>query len=71
MQIVLSTPTETLLNEINVLKLTQKQVALTYALAIRYPEGVDWPRVNQAIIERWSNHGLTQVKRMAWGEQTP
>jgi hypothetical protein len=64
--IVLSTPTETLLEEINVLKLTQEDVAITYALALRDRDNVDWPRVNAAIVERWSLSGLKRIKRVAW-----
>jgi hypothetical protein len=66
MRLVLGTPTETLIEEITVLKLTQKDVAITYGLALRDPSNVDWPRVNQAIIERWSEAGLERIKKLAW-----
>jgi hypothetical protein len=64
--LVLTTPTETLLSEINELRLKQKDVAITYALAMRDHGNVDWPTVNQAIINRWSRSGLVRIKEMAW-----
>lgn len=63
---VLSTPTQTILNEVNVLRLTQRQVAKTYALAILDQANVDWTLVNRAIMDRWSRSGLNNVKHMAW-----
>lgn len=46
----------------------QRDVALTYALAIRDEKDVpvDWKRVNAAIIGRWSMSGLDRVKKHAW-----
>lgn len=46
--------------------LNQKQIAQTYALAIRSSWPTDWRRVNQAIIDRWSVKGLERIKKMAW-----
>lgn len=66
MLFVLDAPTQTLLNEINDLGLTQAQVAQTYAMALRNQKNVDWPTINHAIIERWSSYGLEQVKKAAW-----
>ena len=45
----------------------QKDVALTYALAMRDEEivPVDWRRINAAIRNRWPK-GLERVKKMAW-----
>lgn len=59
-------PTQTILDELKYPEITQKSVALTYALAIRSREDADWEKVNQAIIARWSQSGLERVKRMAW-----
>lgn len=59
-------PTQTILNELKHPEITQKSVALTYALAIRSREDTDWEKVNQAIIARWSLSGLERVKKMAW-----
>lgn len=47
----------------------QSDIALTYALAMRSAAAgvweADWPRVNRAIINRWSRAGLERVKRLA------
>lgn len=45
---------------------TQKQIAQTYALAIRSSWPTDWAKVNAMIIERWSQKGLNRIKKMAW-----
>lgn len=48
--------------------LTQKQVALTFALALHsedHGEKVEWRRINAAIRNRWPR-GLDRVKKMAW-----
>jgi hypothetical protein len=29
-------------------------------------EGLNWQRVNRAIIERWSESGLSYIKNRAW-----
>jgi hypothetical protein len=48
----------------------QKDIASTYAMAIRSAEAgawqADWHRVNHAIIDRWSMAGLERVKNMAF-----
>ena len=44
---------------------TQKQVAQTYALALRSSYPTDWKRVNSTIEKRWPK-GLDRVKSMAW-----
>lgn len=45
---------------------TQKQIAQTYALAIRSSWPTDWAKVNAMIVERWSKAGLERIKTMAW-----
>ena len=48
--------------------LPQKDIALTYAMAMRSADNgrdTDWRRINEAIIARWSMAGLTRVKKMA------
>ena len=49
--------------------LTQKSVALTYAMAMRSEaagaDKPDWKRINAAILARWPK-GLTRVKERAW-----
>lgn len=62
----LSMPTCTLLAEIGMPKITQKSLALTYAMALASSADTDWGMVNKAIIERWSFAGLERVKRLAW-----
>jgi hypothetical protein len=46
--------------------LPQREIAKTYALALRKQGDVDWPRINRAIIERWSRTGLERIKKLAW-----
>lgn len=45
----------------------QKDVAVTYAMALRGGNvvPVDWKRANEAITKRWPK-GLIRVKRLAW-----
>lgn len=65
---VLSDPTGQIESECAIRSMKQKDVALTYALAMR-DEGlvpVDWKRANAAILKRWPR-GLERVKKMAWG----
>lgn len=58
--------TKTLLTEIQDRRMYQKDVALTYAMAIESNDDTDWRTVNEAIIKRWSMSGLERVKKMAW-----
>jgi hypothetical protein len=44
----------------------QKQIAQTYALALRSSWPTDWAKVNAMIIEKWSKAGLQRIKKMAW-----
>lgn len=50
--------------------LTQKQIALTYAMAIiserNKADLPDWAKINQAILDRWGQKGLNRVKNLAW-----
>lgn len=58
---------ETILHEIDS-GCTQGSIALTYAMAVSSSERdtIDWPKVNRAIMQRWSGHdSLIRVKRMA------
>ena len=45
--------------------LTQKDIALTYAMAMESTWPTDWLRVNKAIQAKWPK-GLNRVKEMAW-----
>jgi hypothetical protein len=58
--------TSTLLDDISDNRFTKKNVAKTYALALRSSYPTDWGKVNKAIIKRWSRNGLEDIKRMAW-----
>lgn len=66
MNLELSTPTDTVLNEINFLKLKQKEVAKTCALIIMSNVDVDWKQINEAIKNRWSVSARERVLGMAW-----
>ena len=54
MHIELMDCTRVLLDEIGNSKCTRKDVAQTYALALRSSEEPDWAAVNEAIMIRWS-----------------
>lgn len=54
-----------LLHQIAEPRATRRDVAKTYAMALRSPEATDWPGVNRAIIARWSSHALLFIKRQA------
>ena len=57
----------TLLSEIEMKEIKRDHLALTYALAIRSEENVDYAKVNKAIMHRWSRAGLNYIKHRAWG----
>jgi hypothetical protein len=58
MHIELARTTQTLLDEIACKTMHQRDIAKTYALALRSGEETDWRAVNAAITERWSKSGL-------------
>lgn len=68
MTVILSTPTSTLLNEIESSEFTQNDIARSYAIALRDRDMVDWAKVNHAIIARWSRSALVRIKTAAWYE---
>jgi hypothetical protein len=45
---------------------SQKQIAQTYALALRSSWPTDWAKVNGMIIKKWSANALERIKKMAW-----
>lgn len=57
----------TLLREIAEPSARRRDVAQTYALALRSGEAprVDWAAVNRAIVARWSRSALEWIKRQA------
>jgi len=66
-RIELADPERQLLEEIADPKMTRRDVALTYGLAVRSGlDRVDWAKVNAAIIERWSLPALKWIKAFAW-----
>lgn len=65
MRIELAACESTLLREIADTDFKRRHVAMTYALAMRSSETVDWGRVNSAIVERWSVSALTWIKEQA------
>ncbi len=44
----------------------QRDVAVTYSLALRSSYETDWGQVNRAIIARWSVSGFVRIKEAAW-----
>lgn len=55
-----------LLREIADPEMKRADVALTYAFGLRQQDEVDWPKVNRAIIARWSMSALKWIKERAW-----
>ena len=45
--------------------LNQRQIAQTYALALRSTYRTNWKTVNDLIVARWSSAGLERIKKMA------
>lgn len=68
MQIELAACESVLLSEIAMPQMKRKDIALTYAMALLSSERniVDWKKVNEAIIARWSFSGLEWIKKAAW-----
>lgn len=55
-----------LMAEIAEPEMKRDDVALTYAFGLRQPGEVDWGKVNEAIISRWSLAALKYIKERAW-----
>jgi hypothetical protein len=67
MNVELFNPQAVIFEELAGRKCTQRGVAITYAYILRQEsQTADWPKINQAITERWSKAGLVRVKEMAW-----
>ena len=58
----------TLLAEIANTVMKRKDVAKTYALSLRSSErkSINWRKVNEAIMTRWSPAALAWIKQQAW-----
>jgi hypothetical protein len=71
-QINLVCCTQVLLQDIFCKEATQKDVALTYAMALKSEaqgaDKPDWGQVNRAILARWSTAGLKRIKKLAWNQ---
>jgi threonine synthase len=65
MRIELAACEQTILAEIADKRMKRKDVAQTYALAIRSSERIDWAKVNYAIMQRWSLSALKWIKEQA------
>ena len=72
MRLMLSDPTGQIERECADKAMGQRDVALTYALAMRDEASipVDWKRTNAAILTRWPR-GLERVKKMVWRHLGP
>jgi hypothetical protein len=57
---------KSILEEIADKKATRDSIATTYAFCLKSDEQIDWPKVNKAIMERWSFSGLKWIKEKAW-----
>ena len=68
MRIELAGCESALLQEIASKEMKRKDVAQTYALALRSSEfaTINWAKVNRAIVERWSRSALEWIKKQAW-----
>jgi hypothetical protein len=55
----------TILREIDMLEMKPKDIAQTYALAMRSEESIEWSVVNRAILNRWNRSTLERIKSMA------
>lgn len=65
-RIELADPQGQLLEEIGNPAMKRDDVALTYALALKSADRVDWAVVNDRIIGRWSISALRYIKDRAW-----
>lgn len=60
--------TKTVVNDILSDKsLKRNDVAELYGMLLRTPDqGIDWAKINKAIMERWSFNALKYIKEKAW-----
>ena len=60
------------LNELFAKCRNKEEGAQLYAVFLsQYGDRADWKSINQAVIDRWSLSGLTDVKDMAWERLEP
>lgn len=71
LQINLVCCTQVILQDVGAKECRQRDVALTYAMAIKSEaqgaDKPDWRTINDAILGRWKKSGLVRVKNRAWG----
>jgi hypothetical protein len=65
-RIELADPQGQLLEDIATPAMKRRDVAMTYRLALRSADRVDWPAVNRAIIARWAVSALEWIKAEAF-----
>jgi hypothetical protein len=69
-QINLVCCTQVICDQVAVKQATQKDIALTYAMAIRSAaqngDVPDWGTINRAILARWKMSGLERIKKRAF-----
>lgn len=69
-QINLVCCTEVILQDLGAKEVRQKDIALTYAMAIKSEaqgaDKPDWPTINRAILKRWKMSGLVRIKNRAF-----
>lgn len=62
--------TDVILQDLGAAQATQKEVALTYAMALKSQmqraDMPDWPTINKAIIARWNMKALERIKKRAY-----
>lgn len=69
MNVYLVCCTQVICNEVR-RGVTQKDIAVTYAMALRSAaakaDDPDWKTINEAIIEKWNVKALSRIKERAW-----
>jgi len=55
-----------IMQELSDKRIKRKGIALTYAFAIESDEEINFKRINEAIMKRWSKAGLIWIKTLAW-----
>lgn len=66
MKIELMNCEENILEEIKHSDITRDLIVSSYYWCIKSTEPVNWKKINQAIIKKWSRSGLLYIKKKAW-----
>lgn len=59
-------PEAKILDEVADPRKKRNDIALSYAACMRVRDSIDWPKINAAIVARWSLSGLSYIKGLAW-----